>query len=84
VFRSHTIRQKQAVELLCMSDQLVAEAGTDITQTNTSDKRPVNGIRTLDPSNKAASDLRLRPHENQNHVIQNLLECLRGKMCRKI
>jgi hypothetical protein len=63
------------VGLLWTSDQPVAEASTytgqhDI-ETQETNIRALRGIRTRDPSNQAAADLRLRPggHQGRQTVI---------------
>jgi hypothetical protein len=47
-----------------MNDQLVAEAAT-YTQTKEINIRALSRIRTRDPNNQAAEDLRLRPYGHQ-------------------
>jgi hypothetical protein len=61
VSTSHAIRHSRPVGLLRTSDQLVAEADTT-QQTQEKNIQAFSGIRTRNPSNQAAADLRLRPH----------------------
>ena len=70
VSRSPTIRSTHThpVGLLRTSDQLVAQAAT-YTRQNKHKRRTSHAtivIRTHDPSNKAAADLRLRPPSDQD------------------
>jgi hypothetical protein len=67
----------QSVELLWTSDQLVAETSTWQHTTNTTDKHPCpGGIRTHDPSRKAAVDLHLRPRSHWDNIHAS-----RDKIC---
>jgi hypothetical protein len=63
-FHDHTLLDTpQSVGLLWTSDQLVAETSTDNTQhSQQTDIHAHGGIRTHNPSKRAAEDLRLRPH----------------------
>jgi len=68
VSRSVTIRRTQPVGLLRTSDQLVAQAATCTTHNkhNRRTSHAIIVIRTHDPSNKAAADLRVRPPSGQD------------------
>jgi len=59
-------RLTQPVGLLWTSDQLVAEAAICTTQSQETNFHALSGILTGDPSNQAASDLRLRKHGHQD------------------
>ena len=68
VSRSHTITHSHSVGLLWTSDRPVAEIRT---YSNTQHSEETNihasgGIRTRDPSNRAAVDLCFRPHGYRN------------------
>jgi hypothetical protein len=64
------------VGLLWMSDQLVTEASTYAgqynIQTQETNIHALSGIRTRDPSNQDAADLRLRPRGHCDQLIYNL------------
>jgi hypothetical protein len=63
VSKSHTLRHTHPVGILWTSDQLVAEAATYTTQqTQETNFHALSGIRTRDPSNRAAADVRCIPH----------------------
>jgi len=68
--RSHT-EIHQSVGLLWRNDQLVADTSTWQHTTFTTDKRPApGGIRTHNPSRRAAADLRLRPRSHwDRHIL---------------
>jgi hypothetical protein len=75
VSTSHTIRHAHSIWLLLTSDQLVAEAATCTTQqTQETNIHALRGIRTRDPSTKAAADLRLEPHSYRDRRITYLLQ----------
>jgi hypothetical protein len=66
VSRSLTIRGTHPVGLLWTSDELVAQAASyTLQQTQETNIHTIIVIRTRDPSNKAAADLRLRPLSDQ-------------------
>jgi hypothetical protein len=73
VSRSHTIRHTHThqVGLLWTSDKLVAEAATYTTHNKhkKANIHAISVIRTRDPSNQAAADLRLRPHGHRDWLI---------------
>jgi hypothetical protein len=67
---THTHTRARTVGLPRLPHQLVAKAATYTTY----DKRDTNvhalsGIRTRDPSNRAAADLRHRPHGHRNRLL---------------
>jgi len=75
VSRSHIIRYTHPVGLLWTRDQLVAGAATY--KTHNKHKRPtpmhaLNGMRTRNPSNQAAVDLRLGPHGHRYRISQSM------------
>jgi hypothetical protein len=71
VSSSHTIRQ--AAGLLWTSDQPVAKASTyprqHNVQTQDTNIHALSGIRSRDPSNQAAADLRLRPCGHRDRLL---------------
>jgi hypothetical protein len=68
---THAIRK--TVGLLWTSDQPVAETSTYTVQHNIQTSMPPSGIRTRDPSNQAAADLRLR---QRSHFDRQLFKCV--------
>jgi hypothetical protein len=62
----------QSVGLLWTSDQLVAETSTWQHTTNTTDIHAPCGIRTHNPSKRAAEDPRLRPRGHWDRQISYL------------
>jgi hypothetical protein len=75
-FRGFTITlldTPQSVGLLWTRDQLVAETSTWQHTTLTRDRHPCpGGIRTHNPSKRAAADARLRPHDHWDRHIYNI------------
>jgi hypothetical protein len=81
------IQLTHTVGLLWTSDQPVAEASTYTVQHNIETQETnihaLSGIRTRDPSNQAAADLRLRPRDHRGRPVliiflSNLLQCIAG------
>jgi hypothetical protein len=66
---SHTIRHKHSVELLWTRDRPVAEACTWQQATFTRDIYAPDGIRTRNPSKRAAADPRFRPRGHRDGLI---------------
>ena len=69
-FLDHT----RPAELRCTNDQLVAKVATYTTR-NKHKRRPstaLSGIRTHDPSNRSAADIRLRQHRHRDKFTQRL------------
>jgi hypothetical protein len=64
---------RHTVGLLWTSDQSVSETSTCTGQHNTETQETnihaLSGIRTCDPSNQAAADLRLRPRDYRGRLI---------------
>jgi len=67
MFLDHTQLDTHSVGLLRARAQLFSAAATYVihNKTEQTDVRALSGIRTRDPNNKAASDLRRRPHGHQ-------------------
>jgi hypothetical protein len=76
--RSHAVRRTQPVGHLWTSDQLVAQAAACTTHSKSKRQNihVLRGILTRDPSNQAASDLRVRPHGHRNRRIVLVLSAL--------
>jgi hypothetical protein len=66
VTRSHTIRH---THIPATAPSKVAEAATYTTQTQETNVRIINGVRTRNLSSQADSDLRLRLHEHQYSLL---------------
>jgi hypothetical protein len=68
---------RHTVGLLWTSDQPVAETSTYTGQHNTETQETnihaLSGIRTRDPSNQAAADLRLRPRGYRGRLFGTIL-----------
>jgi hypothetical protein len=76
VSSAHTDRHAQPVGLLCTTDQLVAEVlPTQHTKKKTKETNvhAVSGIQTRDLSNRAASDLCVRPHGHRDRLPSHMV-----------
>jgi len=70
MFRSHTIRHTRGrTPLHEWSASRRGRYRHNVQQTQATNVHALSGIRTFDPSNKAASDLRLRRYGNRNHLM---------------
>jgi hypothetical protein len=67
--------------LLWTSDQSVAEAATYTTQTEEMNIHALSGIRTSDPSNRAAAHVCLRPHGHRDRLWKYYAP--KKKLCTK-
>ena len=70
---THTHTHTQPVGLLCTSDQPVAVIATYTTHTTDweTNIHALGGIRTLNPSKRASSDRRLRPHGHHRDLVNS-------------
>jgi hypothetical protein len=78
VSKPHTVRHTHLVGLLQTSYKPVAEDWTYTTHNNHKTKSHVHsGFQTRDPSNRAATNLRLRPHGHRDRLIKSLIICIK-------
>jgi len=82
VSKPHTVRHTQLVRLLWKSDQPVAEDWSYTTHNeHKTNNHAHSGFETHDPSNRAAANLRLRPHGHWDRLIKSLVTCIIFFLC---